>query len=96
MSIPHFGPLIVMHCYPLYLSVIVVIVLIFAIRWSTTALADWKCGKRYLLVLSFIFWGRMFFCYWLLLVWAPFAPLVDSNSTPCDKCREKTWYQGKG
>ena len=80
------GPLLC--CHPLCLSVIVVTVLIFATGLAETAPADWNVAEaRALLHLL----GRMFCCYWLLLVWAPFAPFVDSNSTACAKCRGKTW-----
>ena len=35
-----------MHCHPLYLSIIVILALIFAIGLAETALDDWKGDKR--------------------------------------------------
>jgi hypothetical protein len=45
-----------MHCHPLFVSVAVILTIIFAIGLAETAPADWTLGKKFLFALFCLFW----------------------------------------
>jgi hypothetical protein len=47
--------LIVMHCHPLFVSVAVILTIIFAIGLAETTPTDWTHGERFLLALFYLF-----------------------------------------
>jgi hypothetical protein len=58
--------LTVIHCHPLFLSVAVVLTIVFAIDLAETSPGDWTHGERFLLALFCLFWAGCLitvYCY---------------------------------
>ena len=45
-----------MHCHTLFLTILVILALLFATGLAEAAPAGWKCGERFLLALTFLLW----------------------------------------
>ena len=48
--------LTVMHYHTLFLTIIMILALLFAIGLAEATPASWKCGERFLLTLTFLLW----------------------------------------
>jgi hypothetical protein len=56
-----------MHCHPLFVSLAIVLTLIFAIGLVETIPTDWTHSKKLLLALFYLFWAGYIttvYCYW--------------------------------
>ena len=49
-----------MYCHTLFLTVIVILALLFVIGLAEATLASWECDERFLLALTFLLWIRCF------------------------------------
>jgi hypothetical protein len=67
-----------MHCHPLFVSVVVILTIIFAIGLAETDPTDWTHGERFDLLCS-ISLGRMHNYCLLFLMWLPF---ITSDPLP--------------
>jgi hypothetical protein len=81
--------LTVMHCHPLFVSVAVILTIIFAIGQAETASADWTHSERFLFVLFYLFWEWCIvavYCYWCgFPLWPQSPPPVTYLGRKCHR-----------
>jgi hypothetical protein len=66
LTIFHVSYSTVMHCHPLFVSLAIVLTLIFAIGLVETIPTDWTHSKKLLLALFYLFWAGYIttvYCY---------------------------------